>query len=538
MKIMAAWNLHHGVSLGILEQLMGSATVFGTVMTQVQLGSNWLGLGLIALWMLSPIGSQSTTSVLTFVHSNITSNVAVLYFDTRQASIFTTSDNPEAFQTPLDALYLASLVSSESAKNASMDLWGNLKIPAYKQLLANLPAASSGWISVPSGDVPYSSLIGIPTINVSKTGNTTFAVESTYLDLDCYNVSRSAAPVLIEGADSKFNKTFWSTSGLPISFSVALDGFVLEDDNSTTYGPWNGSIGNIPSDTDVSGFGHTLLFQSRIYQDNLGNNGNSTTIAFCTLTQQYVESAVVCSGSFCRVTSMRQSLRSHVSSNITTLSFPRFFLLFSLWFPFATTMQGAGVPSINSTATECYIANPASPFCPAAANSGGFGVVDLSTVPKDIFELRLGQLLNTYYQAALEPFGISGSFAATPADNLTASGILSHLEEQYVVHWPYLGIYVFCSFALLVVAVVGAWFDFQTPGPDFLGYCSSLARDSGFVRTPRGGSALDGVERARLLRDVRVKLGDVGGGSDDGVGRIAFADEDRARVVRPKAFYE
>lgn len=124
-------------------------------MTQVQLGTNWLGLGLIALWMLSPIGSQSTTSVLTFVHSNITLNVAVLYFDTRLASIFTTSDNPEAFQTPLDALHLASLVSSESAKNASMDLWGNLKIPAYKQLLANLPAASSGWISVPSGDVPY-----------------------------------------------------------------------------------------------------------------------------------------------------------------------------------------------------------------------------------------------------------------------------------------------------------------------------------------------------------------------------------------------
>jgi len=40
MKIMAAWNLHHGVSLGMVEQLMGSATVFGTVMTQAQLGTN------------------------------------------------------------------------------------------------------------------------------------------------------------------------------------------------------------------------------------------------------------------------------------------------------------------------------------------------------------------------------------------------------------------------------------------------------------------------------------------------------------------
>ena len=58
------------------------------------------------------------------------------------------------------------------------------------------------------------------------------------------------------------------------------------------------------------------------------------------------------------------------------------------------------------------------------------------------------------------------------------------------------------------------------------------------MRTTRGGSALDGVERSRLLRDVRVRLGDVGGGNDDGVGMIAFADEGRAGVVRPKAFYE
>jgi hypothetical protein len=517
----------------MLEQLMGSATVFGTVMTQVQLGTNWLGLGLITIWILSPVGSQSAGRVLDTVLANITSNVTVPYFDTRQASIFTTSGHPEAFQTPLNALYVASVVSSESAKNASMDLWGNLKIPAYKQLLANLPAASSRWVSVPTRDVPYSSLIGIPTINMSKTGNTTFAVESTYLDLDCYNVSRSTAPVPVEGPA---NKTFWSTN-LPNSFSVALDGFVLEDDNPTTYGPWNGSVGNIPNDTDVSGFSHTLLFQSRIYQDNLGNQDNSTTVAFCTLTQQYVESLVVCSGTFCRVTYIRQSLRPHAPSNITTLSFPRLFDQFSLSFPFATTGQGTA-PSINSTATECYIADPVSPFCPAAANSGGFGVVDLSTVPKDVFELRLGQLLNTYYQATLEPFSISGSFVATQANSLTSSGTLSRLQEQHVVRWLYLGTFVFCSVVLLVAAVVGAWFDFQTPGPDFLGYCSSLARDSGFVRTPEGGSVLDGVERTRLLRNLRVRLGDVGSGNDDEVGRIAFADEGRAGVIRPKAFYK
>ncbi|KAI9772791.1 MAG: hypothetical protein M1839_002292 [Geoglossum umbratile] len=269
-----------------------------------------------------------------------------------------------------------------------------------------------------------------------------------------------------------------------------------------------------------------------------GNKGNTTTIAFCNLTQQYVESAVICSGSLCRVTSMRQSLRPHAPSNITTLSFPWFFRQFSLWFPFATNGMGVGMPSINSTATECYIADPVSPFCHAAANSDGFGVVDLSTIPKDLFELRLGQLLNTYYQTTLQPFGITGSFATTPAGSLTSSGTLSHLQEQYAVHWPYLGMYVFCSFVLLISAVVGIWFDFQTPGPDILRYCSSLARDSGFVKTPKGGSTLDGMERAKLLRGLRVRLWDVGGENGNGVGRVAFADEGRVRVVRRNDLYE
>ena len=83
MKIMAAWNLHHDMSLDMLEQLMGSATVFGTVMTQVRLGINRLGLGLIALWVLSPIGGQSTTSV-PFPTSNQMSLCLTSTLDRRQ----------------------------------------------------------------------------------------------------------------------------------------------------------------------------------------------------------------------------------------------------------------------------------------------------------------------------------------------------------------------------------------------------------------------------------------------------------------------
>ncbi|OCK80097.1 hypothetical protein K432DRAFT_393328 [Lepidopterella palustris CBS 459.81] len=461
IKTLAAWKLHLGITLGLLEQLMGSTTVFGTLVTQAQLGINRIGIGLVALWILSPIGSHSSQPALTTVLQNVSSSVGATYLDTRQASKFGVSGTPEALQTPLNAIYLAALMSSEPTKNSSMDLWGNVKIPAYKQLAASLPEASSGWISVPQGAVSYSSLLGIPALNISTTGNTTFAVETTYLDLDCYNISRSA-PFPIE---NRVNETFWSTDMPGNPFSIALDGFVLED--PSTLGPFNSSIENIPNDTDVSGFHHTLLFQSSIY--SVGSAPQNTTVAFCTLTQQYIESNVTCSGAFCRVTDIRQSLRTHAPSNITTLSFPFLFQQFSLYFPTAT--GSVKDSQVNSTATECYIAHPASPFCPAAAGST-FGAVDLSATPKDLFELRLGKLLNTYYQGSLQPFSMTGAFATNPATNISVPASLSFLQERYTVHWLYLGLYAFSAFALLLAAAVGAWFNWQIPGR----MCWAIAR--------------------------------------------------------------
>ena len=202
---------------------MGSTTVFGTLMTQVLLGANWLGFGLAILWALSPLGSKSSQPAFSTIRQNISSDTVVTYFDTSQASKFSL-DLPEAFQTPLNAVYSALLMSPESVKNSTMDTWGNIKIPDHKRLATSFPPASSGWIPVPQNGVPYSSLLGIPTVNISAVGNTTFTVETTYLDLDCYNISQSR-PVQLGNI---VNETFWF-AGQGNTFSIALDGFVLED---------------------------------------------------------------------------------------------------------------------------------------------------------------------------------------------------------------------------------------------------------------------------------------------------------------------
>lgn len=81
---------------------------------------------------------------------------------------------------------------------------------------------------------------------------------------------------------------------------------------------------------------------------------------------------------------------------------------------------------------------------------------------------------------------------------------------------------------------------------DYLGYVSSLARESKFVTFPDGGVGLDGMQRSRMCASKRVRLGDVGdvdGGWSIGtgvaltVGRFALGDEGKTRGVDGRKLY-
>lgn len=63
-----------------------------------------------------------------------------------------------------------------------------------------------------------------------------------------------------------------------------------------------------------------------------------------------------------------------------------------------------------------------------------------------------------------------------------------------------------------------------TRAPDLFSGVSALTRDSVFITTlPSRGSSLSCSERARILKDVWVRIQDVKPG--DEVGRIAFSDQ-------------
>lgn len=63
---------------------------------------------------------------------------------------------------------------------------------------------------------------------------------------------------------------------------------------------------------------------------------------------------------------------------------------------------------------------------------------------------------------------------------------------------------------------MGVWFKYRATAPDILGHVSSLTHDNAFTLLSESVSALDRVERARLLRDLKVQIGDVKWEEDKG----------------------
>jgi hypothetical protein len=65
------------------------------------------------------------------------------------------------------------------------------------------------------------------------------------------------------------------------------------------------------------------------------------------------------------------------------------------------------------------------------------------------------------------------------------------------------------STLLLLLSIASVVFSFLTIAPDLFYYASSLARENPYTDTPDGGTALDGGERSRLLKAMKVQIADV-----------------------------
>ncbi|PGH18212.1 hypothetical protein AJ79_00550 [Helicocarpus griseus UAMH5409] len=550
-KNLATWRLERGISLGHLEQLLGSSSVFGTFSTQVLMGSfNMLAVGLFVLWALSPLGGQSSLHIIRTVPSLTTASKDVSTFNTEIPSPFDAVRRPLSFIGPqLNGLYVTSLMAPPNVKHSPVDIWGNLKVPLMSHLASDHTSNGTCWYNFDADveDIPYSSLIGIPVGGLQPNGNTTFTMESSYFDVNCYSLSLSsyvptaasfAAPLGADISTTKSkdvprllqipNNTFYGKANKESSFTVGIDSYIdwnagpmatLRDEGMSSV------VRNVTGNKKTFyGRRQTFLFESKLPPVYPGVQ-NPATVAYCNIGRVYVESAVSCISnplsarrSQCSVAAVRNSQVPHQPADITPFLFPSIL----------------GSDGGGKLLTHGEILNDTD--TPLLVQDVG---MKLFSLDRNIFSQRLTQVINTHYMASLFPSAMVGGldtqlpiytvsqYTSAPINRTTTATVISLEHNLYATNVAWLIVFLATSTVMLMAATISSTLPYFTTIPDVLGYASSLTRDSVyFPHAANTGSVLDGLTRSRKLKEKKVRLGDVR--CHERVGLLAFSEADAA----------
>jgi hypothetical protein len=470
------------------------------------------GIIMMLVWVLSPVGGQSSLRLLSYQPRIITLGSAAWYYPVEAYPFANMVYYWDAFQFHhVSVPYMTAIQYSTQNINSSMDMWGNVKIPAIKSLgTYRSDEHSDLWHKVTNeSGITYSSLFGIPIIGLPKVGNTTFSLISHYWDIEVKNVRVNV------------NVTFWNTSESVIfGPAEAASTYVLR-------------LG--------SGLGNLTYYSRGVMLDT---EYVPTAAADISYQAVMVESQIGCWDTSCRVQAMRMVDRTRWLELEMSLN--------NMFWRTLPRLAKADVPNSNQSATqsqltEAFIADQVT----TAGTNGSW--VQIDKLPKNVLSSRLQMAINTYWDASI---GINvRSQSHDSAKTLPPVCFVSKREckvnkltwnatevqtsqydgEQYFCHSGYAVITIAISCFLFLAAVLSLLLGIVTTAPDILGFVSTAARDNVYFKdyVP---SHLDGLEAARALKHVKVRIGDVA--ADEKVGHVAFAslESGPTRLTRERLY--
>ncbi|KAI0859305.1 hypothetical protein F4860DRAFT_504732 [Xylaria cubensis] len=467
---------------------MGSQTISRAYATQIKLRAlNFLGIFIVGLWSLSPVGSQASLRVIS-VETDLISS-----------------------QTPLKSPNKFSKYQFGSAEGISEAIT-KIAGPAIASLLAG-SLLGTGWMTVPEpNNLTFSSFVGIPVSIIPSTSNTSFTLPGSYLALSCPTLGPSKQNIYTNFTKSKAprsgnrNDSFWFSSKSGSQYQMAI---------------------SAPSSAlDSASMNATTRDARKFVWESLMDY-NTYFRAECDLTTTYIDSNVTCSGassgSVCSVSSVRRSVTATINGNWTVFDifFPQdaqsVLQLITGLFPYAQ-LSGGVQPVLG------YVVNPYAPF-----SSDIHGILDTD---RSMFEIRLAQIFNTVLYLGISPTAFTGAFNASDpleeanAVNMTGTTVVSHKVVRCNPAW--FAVLFVASLVLFLCALAGAILKLMTITPDVLGSISVALlhnKTQGVV----GSSAWSSSRWGREAKDTRLCLADVNPGGE--VGRIALASSTAEGVV-------
>ena len=506
----AAWRLEHGVSVALVEYLVGSRTVFGTISTPVRLRVLHYALPLLlTLWVLSPLGGQASLRTVSLVPLYTNTSIVVTYLESLSPNriLLPGSAMGLMYGTAINSVFTGALFAPAFVRKASQDLYGNLKIPLLQNLSKPLQHSDErSWYSINPGEhIEYSSMIGLSTLGIPTSGKTSISIETSYLYPNCTVEKISATQW------NDFRMKHWCNNG-----------------------PW----GDVAMEVDVNLFndpyqpsrvGNTATEPRRVSFVAAGtrSNGDNYMGATCNLTTTYVEVNFLCDGTTCAPTGMRDSQLPHVTENGTWLdglSAPNQSEGTSLYFTNALCMN-----FINSTQFTKnypgasgplgrYLVNPDDALAPPGL--GVPGDPDPETGDAD-FSYRFAQLLNTYYLASTSLRSVIGGFVAVPATANVSGGLemqgfgvnttaqLQTTKTVLACNAAWMIVLITGSLVMLVAGLATTALNLLRRGPEILDSFAGMLRDNPYVHVDIGPSTEDASSQVRGLQKTRVTLGDV-----------------------------
>lgn len=330
MKAIATWRVQKGSTIGFIEQLLGSNTISGALITQVQLRAfNILGLILVVLWCLSPLGSQASLRVVSVRRSFPSDVTSLKALDTFAEYELGSAEGESEALTTVRAPFTAAMMSASLLKNRNQDLWGNIRIPAIERLVVF--DESTTWLDIPDPtSVEYPSLVGVPLTGLESTGtgSTTFTLSGSYLNVTCgvlepqaTSTNFTASNATKPGGNTDCTWGLGSASGIHLQIAMSEP---CAEVNVTDLRINNGT-------RDA----RKLIWESFNID---GTEDDQYTRAECELHTTYVDVNMTCVGSTCSPASVRRSPQPPRDGNWTVFDFGNGWLdqrgFLSLWSEF------------------------------------------------------------------------------------------------------------------------------------------------------------------------------------------------------------
>lgn len=304
------------------------------------------------------------------------------------------------------------------------------------------------------------------------------------------------------------------------------------------------------------------IIYTSIYATSMESSRYGLNIAHCSLAQKHVEVQVECIGSKCSAQGIRNSRTDTRPPALTAFEHGLLMQSFAEEFPVAVPF------SFGSSPTEHFLANTSAfPFVQQAGHlTQDVAYTNLSLIKPEEFSKRLSLVLNTYYQLTIQPTGYFGSlsqnlsrygpdtlpvtdinaylpsnYSATnnsffdwwpvfdaavqqsdfPFIGATTMAEVTNTQERFVCNTAWLVLLMIASVVIFFIGVAALVLKHKTLSPEMFGFVTSMTYENPWVKVPHGGTTLDAMERARLLKDVEIHVADVCG--EESVGHIAFA---------------